>query len=212
MPAISASFDVTLICVLCVVNRNNANRMFDSQNNDRGGYNVGQVYFYEGSDMHISWTQQHSCGGPNNHCEMIIQYTCDDLIRDGSTTNTIPENADGNVAFGRHESWAFYSNFCKYRARNYGLFTSNRDFRQGTGRVAAKYTRQNEAGTRYGYECAEEREYYPYWHPTMWRDIAIFTNEPSRCPAYQAESQNVKGQPLQRSGGLGSISGSNDGT
>jgi len=174
--------------------RNNGNRLFDSQNNDRGGYNVGQVYFYEGTDMHVSWTNQHSCGGPNNHCEMIIQYACDDLIRDGSTTNTIPTNADKNPAFGRHESWDSYSNGCMYRSRNKGLFTSNQDLRSNQNRFGAIYTRQNDDGTRRGYECPEERDYYPYWHPTMWRDIAVLTNEPHRCASYRAESQNVKGR------------------
>ena len=31
-------------------------------------------------------TNQHSCAGPNNHCELVIQYMCSDNLRDGSTT------------------------------------------------------------------------------------------------------------------------------
>ena len=29
--------------------------MFDSQNNDRGGYNVGSLYYFEGSKLPIEW-------------------------------------------------------------------------------------------------------------------------------------------------------------
>jgi hypothetical protein len=39
-------------------NRNNGNRLFDSQNNNRGGYNVGSVqriYYYEGSVVPVEW-------------------------------------------------------------------------------------------------------------------------------------------------------------
>jgi hypothetical protein len=120
---------------------------------------------------------------------MIIQYACDSRIRDGSTTNTIPETAgaDGNPTFGRHESYQYYTEQCKWRQRNRGLFIANRNL-QGNGAI---YTRQNENGARHGFECPEERDYYPYWHPTMWRDIAVFTNQPERCPAYQAASENT---------------------
>lgn len=167
--------------------RTNAQRLFNSQNNGRGGYNVGSTYYYVGSNMYIDWTAQHSCGNPNNNCEYILQYTCDDLLRDGTTTTTIPDpSQDANPKYGRHESGASFLN-CQYRTRNKGLFTANQNL-QGNG---ATYTRQNNAGTTYGFECPEERDYYPYWHPTMWRDIAIFTNQPTRCAAYQAISQNV---------------------
>ena len=30
-------------------------RLFDSQNNNRGGYNVGKLYYYEGSVLSIEW-------------------------------------------------------------------------------------------------------------------------------------------------------------
>ena len=66
--------------------RNNANRLFDSQNNNRGGYNVGSLYYYEGSILSIEWTNQHSCGDQNNYCDQILQYMCDDRLRDGATT------------------------------------------------------------------------------------------------------------------------------
>ena len=35
--------------------RDNANRLFDSQNNNRGGYNVGRMYFYEGEIIPHEW-------------------------------------------------------------------------------------------------------------------------------------------------------------
>ena len=184
--------------------RNNGDRLWDSQNNNRGGYNAGSVlrnYFYEDTSIPIEWTQQHSCGDvTGNNCEIILQYTCGDkFIRDGTTTDTIPLNnddgdcddADGNcdgmLQYGRHESLASYQN-CRYRSRNQGLFTANQNL-QGP---SARFTRQNNNGGRSGLECPEERDYYPYWAPTAWKDIAIITNRPSRCAAFQAESQNVK--------------------
>lgn len=72
--------------------RANGNRLFDSQNNNRGGYNVGedtaavdgtgslgQLRYFEGSFLPIEWTAQHSCGaaGGKVRCNLVIQYTCD---------------------------------------------------------------------------------------------------------------------------------------
>jgi len=177
--------------------RNNGNRMFDSQNNDRGGYNVGSLYYYTGSMLPIEWTNQHSCGGPNNHCELIVQYMCSENLRDGATTTTIPENpaqcenynCNTDLRYGMHENFDYYQN-CKKRQRNMGLFTADQKLKGNS----AKYTRQNPQGTRRGYECPEERDHYPYWHPTPWIDLAIMTNDVSRCEFYLAESENVKGR------------------
>jgi len=176
--------------------RANGNRLFDSQNNDRGGYNVGKLAYYVGESVPISWTNQHSAGTYQLYgSELIIQYACDYLMRDGTTTNRIPDrptqcenfDCDTDVEYGRHESFTDYQ-YCKATTRNKGLFTANQDL-DGD---AAIYTRQNPQGTRRGYECPEERDYYPYWRPSIWKDVAIYTNQPERCAAYQAESQNVK--------------------
>jgi hypothetical protein len=74
-----------------------------------------------------------------------------------------------------------------------GLFIADRESEGGltTGRAAAIFTRQNNNGNRHGYECPEERDYYPYWHPTLWRDVAILADSTEYCDFYQTESQNV---------------------
>ena len=176
--------------------------MFDSQNNCRGGVNVGTYKYYVGSELPIEWTAQHGCNNPNDKCDIILQYMCEAPssllggVRDGTTTDTIPRNQnqcrDGNCdvdyRFGRHETFASY-NYCETRERNKGLFLASQTL--PGNRNSAIYTRQNPNGNRHAYECAEERDYYPYWHPSDWKDIAVITDSPERCAYYQANSQNV---------------------
>jgi hypothetical protein len=177
--------------------RNNANRLFDSQNNNRGGSNVGSLYFYNGEKVPLEWTVQHGCGNTANDCQIVVQYMCATGLRDGVTTRTIPDtpsqcqNSDCNndVRFGMQENYDYYMN-CKYRKRNYGLFNADQNLNGQT----AKYTRQNPNGNRRGYECPEERDNYPYWHPTPWIDLAVYTNDASRCDFYKEQSENVKGR------------------
>merc|ERR1739838_374322 len=174
--------------------RNNANRMFDSENNNRGGYNVGSLYYTVGSTLQVEWTNQHSCGNENADCDVIIQYACGDKIRDGTTTATIPRNpaqcqslnCNDDLTYGMHEDFYSYKH-CRFRTRNKGLFTSTRTVGSG-----AHKTRQNNNGAAFGYECSEERDYYPYWGPSMWKDVAVFTGDFDRCEHYRSESQNVK--------------------
>jgi len=73
-----------------------------------------------------------------------------------------------------HESWDHY-NRCRTRQRNKGYFTADQNLKGNT----AIYTRQDAAGTKYGYECPEERDYWPYVSP--WSDIAILTTNTSMC-------------------------------
>jgi len=122
-------------------------------------------------------------------------------VRDGTTTDTITDDATGPVAvdangdllFGMHESFQYYQD-CKARNRNKGLFIADREEEGGLndGRASSIFTRQNNNGNRNGYECNEERDYYPYWAPTAWRDVAVLTSDTSFCTFYKTESQNVK--------------------
>jgi hypothetical protein len=190
-------------------NRDNANRLFDSQNNAKGGYCYGPMMsFYEGSYLSIEWTTQHGCGNPKLYCNIVLQYMCgssDDpdsiRIRDGTTTTTIPDdeaqyntkNANGEFVYGMHESFEYYQD-CKTRDRNKGLWISDREDEGNLndGRRAAIFTRQNNNGDRHGFECTEERDYWPYWHASPWVDIAVLTEDDQYCDFYKTNSFNVK--------------------
>jgi len=240
------------------VNRDNNNRLFDSQNNNKGGYSVGvddddygdanipvpqatpgfpqvPLAVAEGSEMPIEWTPQHACG-PNakTKCDMIIQWLDDSAttvggnggaadwpgtatavggnagggpggLRDGQQTGCNDNNdqcpplnndnaVNGDTAgqqYGNHEPVQYYLD-CRQRARNEGLYTAD----QNLDGDEARFTRQNPGGGRSGTECAEERDYYPYWHPTPFKDIAVLTSDLSKCTYYQTESQNVMNKGL----------------
>ncbi|CAJ1348021.1 unnamed protein product [Effrenium voratum] len=212
-------------------NVQNANRLFDSQNNAAAGYQIGDdckpackdgdnnydvtvegatkgtMKFYQGSELYVEWTHQHGCGvgHPNLRCQIILQYMSEEdnpSLRDG--TGQTSAGGDGNdpteaetaeLARGYHEPFDYYQS-CMARERNQGLYTADQALEANGG---ASSTRQNPNGNgrrrgaqRHGLECPEERDYYPYWHPTPWHDIAILTDEPyERCDYYRAESQNV---------------------
>jgi len=136
-----------------------------------------------------------------------------DKLRDGLTTDrqqfTNPNNGalspaddytrkagDIRTDRGLHESWEYYDS-CYRRERNRGIFVADQNLNNNNlGYSSAVYTRQNPNNNRRGYECPEERDHFPYWHPSPWKDIAIMTDRLDLCAFYQSESQNVKGKDM----------------
>lgn len=119
-------------------------------------------------------------------------------LYNGGNTNT-PDDEDNaaniqgtyednhNDGDGRRESEEYYY-LCNNRYRNYGLFHADQDL-EGDTEI---YTRQNPGGTRRGLECPEERDYYPWWRPSPFHDIAIITPDVTYCESDLApNSQNV---------------------
>ncbi|PFX29775.1 Protein DD3-3 [Stylophora pistillata] len=204
-------------------NVRNANRLFDSQNNGKAGYNVGdsldknpgdniqefrqlpQEYYMSGCDakakteVDIMWTNQHGTGPDTDdmvETQVILQYMCQPYpqgkmatkdvnkefeyhtIRNGQNlatqafANNVRENAYTRKDRGLHEPANYYQAYYR-RERNKGLFTADQQLK---GNLPI-YTRQNPAGTRRGFEVPEERDYYPYWGPNPWNDIAIMVSD-----------------------------------
>jgi len=63
-------------------NRNNANLLFDSQNNAQGGYPwrgdataraPDPITYYSGSKLKMEWTNQHACG-PNSNVRCSLSF------------------------------------------------------------------------------------------------------------------------------------------
>merc|ERR1719399_1813319 len=106
-------------------------------------------------------------------------------LRDGTNNNT-PDPDNPNANRGLHEPTSFYQ-ACQTRQRNKGLYTADQNLNGND----ARRTRQNPNGARSGLECPEERDYYPYWAPSPWKDLMIMTNNLAMCDWYKQNSQNV---------------------
>ncbi|CAH3141935.1 unnamed protein product, partial [Porites evermanni] len=151
------------------------------------------------TEVEIMWTNQHGTGKQADHfveSQVILQYMCQEFpdgevpltnintqfeyhtIRNGGTSSTQTfranqrESSDVKLTLGLHEPYNYYQSYLR-RERNKGLFTADQQLK-GNSPI---YTRQNNAGNRRGYEVPEERDYYPYWGPSPWKDIAIMVSD-----------------------------------
>lgn len=114
-----------------------------------------------------------------------------EYLEEGTCSPPVLNDADaqhGALEFGMHEDYYYYRSHCRRVSRNEGLYTADRKI----NRKDASATRQNPNGNRRGFECPEERDYFPWWNPSPWIDVAVLTSDPAWCPYYQKESQNVK--------------------
>jgi hypothetical protein len=83
----------------------------------------------------------------------------------------ISDHQSATRRYGMHESYDSYQ-MCQHTERNRGLYTAD----QRVNRLDQRGTRQNPNGNRRGLECPEERDYYPWWHPSPWVDIAVLSD------------------------------------
>lgn len=132
----------------------------------------------------------------------------DGIPRDANdaATDTIPDNEASAIPntketrrFGMQENYDYYQ-LCQRTQRNKGLYTAD----QRVKRNDRRGTRQNPNGNRNGLECPEERDYYPWWAPSPWIDIAVLTDSAAddvcyyddisacstRCQYYMRETMN----------------------
>lgn len=85
------------------------------------------------------------------------------------------------------ESYDYYQ-LCQRTERNKGLYTAD----QRVNRNDRRGTRQNPNGNRHGFECPEERDYYPWWAPSPWVDIAVLTDSATDTVCYPTDTACTK--------------------
>lgn len=100
--------------------------------------------------------------------------------------SAIPNTANTR-RYGMHENFDYYT-LCQQTQRNKGLYTAD----QQVNRNDRRGTRQNPNGNRHGLECPEERDYYPWWAPSPWIDIAVLTDSGNDTVCYPTSTTCTK--------------------
>ncbi len=105
-------------------------------------------------------------------------------------TDTVPDTEASAIPntvetrrFGMQESFDYYD-VCQHTERNKGIYTADQLLR----RTDQRATRQNPNGNRHGFECPEERDYYPWSAPSPWIDIAVLTDSATDNVCYPSNT------------------------
>jgi hypothetical protein len=130
-----------------------------------------------------------NCPNPNfqDASGLNTGITASKPFYDANTTVGATGTTYTPVEWGYHESWEFYLQFCISTSRNLNLYTADQQLNGNS----ARFTRQNPNGDRHGLECPEERDYYPWWNPSPWKDVAVLVSDTAWCSYFKQNSQNV---------------------
>eukprot|EP01034_Spumella_vulgaris_P022263 gene22263-28376_t len=105
----------------------------------------------------------------------------------GADAASATPNTVTTQRYGMHENFDYYT-LCSQTERNKGLYTAD----QQINRNDQRGTRQNPNGNRHGLECPEERDYYPWWAPSPWMDIAVLTDNGGMDTCYPGSTTCTK--------------------
>lgn len=121
----------------------------------------GTTYFGKQHFRDVSNANAQNIAAPRDGVPIDVNDAATDTINDDEAS-AIPNTA-ATRRYGMHENYDFYQ-LCQRTERNKGLYTAD----QQINRNDQRGTRQNPNGNRRGLECPEERDYYPWWHPSPW--------------------------------------------
>jgi len=147
--------------------------------------NKGEAATTYRGKQHFRDTANNNIAAPRDGVPRDVNDAATDTIPD-TEASAIPNTVETR-RFGMQESRDYYD-VCQHTERNKGLYTADQIVRRNDQRG----TRQNPNGDRHGFECPEERDYYPWWAPSPWIDIAVLSDSAGDNVCYRGSSDCTK--------------------